>query len=226
MRSMPSGSSDRMASLTSWPSTGRASTVLSFLTTGGAPRRSPGTMTPRPASSPSVATRTSPTSSLRPGMPFQRAASASSAAAQLVEGLGGLRRRRGQRHVAQLEGGLGGLAGSGPVTGRGGGQPEAPPLRRRTGTARRRLPQRAGVEQLLHALPDRLHLVAVEGRLGRGAVPAAEVDVGHVDLEGHVAHQRDDAGVRRGPAPRSRSGSRAASASCSLRCEKMPSRSP
>ena len=73
---MPSGSSERMTSLTSWPTKGRASTLLSFLTTEAAPSRSAGTSTPRPASSPSVATSTSATRSLRPGMPSQRAASA------------------------------------------------------------------------------------------------------------------------------------------------------
>ena len=65
-----------MASLTSWPTNGRASTLVSFFATEAAPSRSPGTRTPRPASSPSVATRTSATRSLRPGMPSQRAARA------------------------------------------------------------------------------------------------------------------------------------------------------
>ncbi len=53
-----------------------------------------------------------------------------------------------------------------------------------------RFTQRAGVEQLLHALPDRLHLVAVERLLRRRAVPAPQREL--VD--------RDSPGARRAPA--------------------------
>ena len=113
---------------------------------------------------------------------------------QLVEGLRGRRGSRRQRHVAQLQRGPGGLV----AACRGGG-PRGRTFRgRRSGTARRGLPQRAGVEELFETLPDGPHLVALEGRLGRGAVPAAELDVLHVELEGHVAHERDDPGVRAG----------------------------
>ena len=85
--SMPSGSSDRMTSLTSWPSTtGRASTSLSFLTTGGATEEVARHHHPE-AGLPALGGHQDQLRPARsaPGIPFQRAASASFAVAQLVE---------------------------------------------------------------------------------------------------------------------------------------------
>ncbi len=65
----------------------------------------------------------------------------------------------------------------------------------RTGAALGGLAQEAGRHQLLEALPHRLHLVAREGCLGGRQVPASERQVGHVDVERHIGHQRDDPGV-------------------------------
>ena len=92
----------------------------SFLATDAAPSWSAGTRTARPASSPSVATSTRATSSLRPGMPFQRAATARRPVPSSRQLLGDLRRRGGQRHVAQVEGRYGRFRRYGVPTGRGG----------------------------------------------------------------------------------------------------------
>jgi hypothetical protein len=114
------------------------------------------------------------------------------AGSQFGQARGDLRRRRGQGDVAQLQGrhrrkGLG--------LDRGGGRSRGSP-RLGTGTARHRLTERAGVEQFLQTVPDGPHLEMLERGLRRGAVPAAQLQVGHVHAQGHVAHQRDDAGVR------------------------------
>ena len=186
-----------MASLTSWPTNGRASTLVSFFATEAALSRSPGTRTPRPASSPSVATRTSATRSLRPGMPSQRAArarrpvpSSDSCFVTSAAVVGSATSRRSK-------GGATGSAGRSCPLGRGGDH-RLGALGRRAGAAGDGLAEGAGVEQLLQPAPHRLHLEALEGGLRRGPVPAAEGQLVDVDVERHVEHERDDAGVGAG----------------------------
>ena len=89
-----------MASLTPWPTTGRASRQLSFFTTDDAVSCAPGTITPSPASSPSVASSRRPTRSLRPGMPSQRAGDGDLSGAELAQLLRDLGRARREGHVA------------------------------------------------------------------------------------------------------------------------------
>ena len=176
VRSIPSGSSERMTSLTPWPTKGRARMLFSFLTTDAAPSCAAGTRTPSPASSPSVATRTSATSSLRPGMPFQPGGQGEPPGAELGQLLGDLGGRGGQRHVAQVEGRNDRFRRWGLPRG-GGGDHRLCTLASvggRAGTAGGGLAESAGIEKLLQAVPDRLHLEAVEGGLRRAAVPAAQ----------------------------------------------------
>ena len=132
--------------------------------------------------------------------------------AELGQLLGHLGRRRRQRHVAQVEGRRGRFRRGGVPRVAAATAASAPladgPALPGTGS-----PERAGVEQLLQAAPHRLHLEAVERGRGRGAVPAAERQMRHVDVERDVAHERDDAGVGAGQLLVRRPGSRAASAS-------------
>ncbi len=101
--SMPSGSSDRMASLTWCPTTARASTALSFLTTEAAPSRSPGTRTPEAGLLALGRHQHQPDQIAAPRHAVPAGGQGQPALPQLVDRLGGLGRRRGQRDVAQLE---------------------------------------------------------------------------------------------------------------------------
>ena len=161
------------------------------------PSWSPGTRTPRPASSPSVATSTSADQLAAPGHAVPAGGQREPARAELAQLLGDLGRRRGQRHVAQLEGRGGGSAGA-VVAGR----------RRRP---RLGGPGAGGRHCLRPARPARRRRAAPpcaarpsSSRSGRRSPrPSARSHPPSVSwststVERHVAHERDDAGVGAG----------------------------
>ena len=155
------------------------------------------------------------------GMPFQRAAIGQAAGAELGQLLVASPAVAGRATSSSSRAGSGAAAGSALARRRAVGTPKV--ARRRP---LRRLAERARLEQLLDPVPDRLHLVAVERGLGTGAVPATEGQLRHVDVEGHVADERDDAGVRAGQARSLAARFSRSFGVCSSRWEKMPSRSP
>ena len=110
------------------------------------------------------------------------------ALAEFAELLGRLGGGGRERDVTDLEGGRCRLFVAGrrrfhPGTGHGPGQ---------------RLAEGARVEQFDEALPDRLHLVFLEGGLRPRRVPTAQLELSDVHVERHVAHERDEAGVAPG----------------------------
>ena len=124
-----------------------------------------------------------------------------------------LGRRRGQRHVAQVEGRRGGFRRCGVALGSAAAIAASAPLAggpALPGTGSPSAPASSSSSRRLHTvfISKRSKVAAAVARSH-----AAQGQVVDVDVERHVAHERDDAGVASGPAPRSRPGSRAASAS-------------
>ena len=182
---MPTAARERMSSFTLCRARAGPKRV-SLSATDADVSRSAGTSTPRPASSPSVARTRSAIRSLRPGRPFQRPATASrprpsspSCLAASVAFVGSATSRTSSGEPARLGvgGGRVGRAGGAAGDGRAEG---------------------AGVDELGEALPDRLHLVFLEGGLRPLGVPTAEHELVHVDVERHVAHERDEPRVAAG----------------------------
>ena len=171
--------------------------MLSFLATDAVDSSAPGTRTPSPASSPSVATRTSAGQLAAARGPGPTGRQGEPARAERAQLLGHLRRRRRQRRrpAARTPApSVPARRAAAPPAGAAAlpGAPRPAPGRALPSAGS---PSRPVLEQLLEALPDRLHLEPGEDVLGVLQVPPAERQLADVDQERHVGDQRDDLGV-------------------------------